>query len=672
MMLTNKFKKMSIKKTIGGERLGSGSKRQVDLHGYDRSTHDLGYVLRTTMSAGTLVPFINEVALKGDTWDINIDGFMQTHPTIGPMLGSLKWQFDVFKCPMRLYHGRLHNNETGIGMKMEDLKLPVFELIARTINPEEFTGDYSVSQINPSSVLAHLGLMGIGQTNEFSSGVRKFNAMAWIAYWDAVKNYYTNKQEPMARVIHTAPTIRIFNMTSLSVPAGVVPEVPAPLEMLAVFWGQTIQVEHLAGLQPLNQIMVVMNTGVPGSSDFVIPVSNLGSVISQSATNTQVRYEYTLAGATRFLRGWRYATANDMIMKEIEIQEFELTKLDDIRMALQAWPYAHPTTPFDVTEMEPFSFATQVGAEDFAAIMESQEGLALKTYQSDWFNNWIATESIDGPDGVNNRTRIDTTGGSFTMDTLIFAEKIYKMMNRIAIAGGTYDDWQDAIWGMETYNRTEIPVYVGGLSKEVIFSEVVSLASNNLGGEEGQPLGTLAGRGRLSEKHKGGKVSIKVDEMSIILGIMSLTPRIDYSQGNNWAFDLQTMNDFHKPVLDGIGYQDLVTEQFAWWGTRQAPDGTWAKTSAGKVPAWTHYQTNVNRVRGEFAGSLNWMCFNRRYGWVADGEYMEIEDITQYIDPSKFNYIFASTALDSQNYWAQIGVDITVRRIMSANQIPNL
>ena len=36
---------------------------------------------------------------------------------------------------------------------------------------------------------------------------------------------------------------------------------------------------------------------------------------------------------------------------------------------------------------------------------------------------------------------------------------------------------------------------------------------------------------------------------------------IDYSQGNDFDLNLQTMDDLHKPALDGIGYQDLIQEQ---------------------------------------------------------------------------------------------------------------
>ena len=34
-------------------------------------------------------------------------------------------------------------------------------------------------------------------------------------------------------------------------------------------------------------------------------------------------------------------------------------------------------------------------------------------------------------------------------------------------------------------------------------------------------MGTLAGKGKLSDKHKGGKVVIKVDEPSYLIGIVS-------------------------------------------------------------------------------------------------------------------------------------------------------
>ena len=201
---------------------------------------------------------------------------------------------------------------------------------------------------------------------------------------------------------------------------------------------------------------------------------------------------------------------------------------------------------------------------------------------------------------------------------------------------------------------------MGGLSKEVVFQEVVSSAAT-----EGEPLATLAGRGNLSQKHKGGKIVIKVDEPCYIMGIVSLTPRVDYSQGNDWDTDLMTMDDLHKPGLDGIGFQDLPT-----WMMHGMEKGE-TVYSAGKQPAWLNYMTNYNKTYGEFANpdTQMFMTLNRRYELDSNNR---IKDLTTYIDPAKYNYIFADTRLDAQNFWVQIATDITARRKMSAKIMPNL
>jgi len=296
------------------------------------------------------------------------------------------------------------------------------------------------------------------------------------------------------------------------------------------------------------------------------------------------------------------------------------------------------------------------------------EGLGLKTYQSDLFNNWVSTEWIDGENGINAITSVDTSSGEFTIDTLELSKKVYDMLNRIAVSGGSYDDWLDAVYTHQRTRSVENPMYLGGLSKELAFQEVVSLASAQT--ETEQPLGTLAGRGVLTKKHKGGKVRVRVDEPSYIIGIVSLTPRVDYSQGNKWDTNLKTMDDFHKPGLDQIGFQDLITDQMAWFDTTITPGHVVQYKSAGKQPAWINYMTNVNVVRGNFAEEQEqmWMTLNRRYEKNNNG----IKDLTTYIDPSKFNHVFADTRIDAQNFWTQIGVNITARRKMSAKLMPNL
>ena len=48
--------------TVGAERLGSGSKNEIDLKNYSRSTQNLNQTWKSSMSAGTLVPFMGDLS----------------------------------------------------------------------------------------------------------------------------------------------------------------------------------------------------------------------------------------------------------------------------------------------------------------------------------------------------------------------------------------------------------------------------------------------------------------------------------------------------------------------------------------------------------------------------------------------------------------------------------
>ena len=183
---------MGITKSIGKNTLGSGNKMTVELRTYNRSTHNLSYAWRSTMGVGTLVPCMKIPALPGDTFDINIDKKVLTHPTVGPLFGSYKMQVDIFTCPMRLYMSGLHNNMLNVGLNMSQIKIPKFSVtIGSYDNP---TDKQPWKQVNPNSVIAYLGNRGFGTATGQKKTIKK-NALPILSYLDIFKNYYANKQE---------------------------------------------------------------------------------------------------------------------------------------------------------------------------------------------------------------------------------------------------------------------------------------------------------------------------------------------------------------------------------------------------------------------------------------------------------------------------------------------
>jgi len=650
-----------IRKTLGGQRLGSGKKMDVEMHGYERSTHNLSKVLRTTVSPGTLVPFMNLVALPGDTFDIDLSCDIMTHPTIGPLFGSFKVQLDVFQIPMRLYNSYLTYNKSEVGLDMSKIKMPQYTM--RAFRPDVEPQDIDNSQINPSSLLSYLGLRGIGRIDpeiESATATREFNAIPWLGYWDIYFQYYANKQEEIGGVIHgasivlTDQTVDEINITN-GMGTTLLPVSPTQISLQGGL-STTIEVTYTGTAPDPKQILINTSTnGVKSMYDLC------SGVLDQTAGQILGTYNAMTWGITEFLN-WRYATNADLYTVAPNVTTFPLENINKMRRDIMAWN--NTTAPFLITagSEAPYGYMLQYSGNDVNNALNAQEGLAVKTYQSDLFNNWLRDEYINYISSVSS---VSTAGDSFSIDSFNFASKVYKLLNRIAVSDGTYESWVETVYGEEMMRRATTPMYMGGLQKELIFQEVISQSQT-----EGQALGTLAGKGRLAQGGKGGTVVIKVKEPSYIMGIFSLTPRTDYSQGNRWDVHLKTWDDLHKPQLDEIGFQDLITEQMAWWDTTWN-SVTWLQNSAGKQPAWINYMTDYNETRGNFAIQSNemFMTLNRRYEYSAE---TGIIDLTTLVDPAKYNFIFAETSPDAMNFWCQIGMDITARRVMSAKIMPNL
>lgn len=250
--------------TLGGDRLGSGQKQKVEMHGFERSTHDLSYIWRSTMAPGTLVPFMSEVTLPGDTFDIDLDCMIKTHPTIGPLFGTFKVQLDVFYVPMRLYISALHNNTLGIGNRMQDIRLPKVQLLAKQL--KSTTQDIDNFQINPSCIFSYLDIRGVGlpgQDGDTGPIFRKFNAIPWLGYWEIYKNYYSNKQQEKGVVIHNAITPPANYITTLQViNSGVgttVNKWPTPTASLPTV-GEFINITFTS-LPVLDEIILITTSG---------------------------------------------------------------------------------------------------------------------------------------------------------------------------------------------------------------------------------------------------------------------------------------------------------------------------------------------------------------------------------------------------------------------------
>lgn len=643
---------MAIEKNIGKNTIGDNNKMSVSLHDYNMSTHDLSTIVRNTQSPGTLVPNLCLVGQKGDTFDIDIDSNALTHPTTGPLFGSFKLEHHIYTCPVRLYNSWLHNNRTKIGLNMEQVKLPQISVNIKTLSDTPSSEEKQWIQVNPSCLLAYLGIRGYANTPKSGEKLVSKNALPILSYFDIFKNYYANTQEENFYMIGTSPKITV---TINSNPIPNADNIPQTLGEITN--EKTITITPATITE--KELMLRVRTSQNAREQVVTP-SQIGSFNVQSN-------EVKIA-TTKIPSGQTWHVTAIYSTKRTSLEKFPLENLDTIRDNILMTP---GDTVFDLANSKmsvtPFiNFAARTKDKDLTT-SSPQFGLCLKTYNSDLYQNWINTEWIEGQNGINEASAVDVADGKLSMDALNLAQKVYNFLNRIAVSGGTYRDWLETVYTGGNYmERCETPMFEGGVSQEIVFQEVISNSAS-----QDEPLGTLAGRGVTTGRQKGGHIRIKVTEPCYIMCICSITPRIDYGQGNTWDSYLKTMNDWHKPALDGIGYQDSLNGERAWWTDYLSDGPLLVRTAAGKTVAWINYMTNVNRTFGNFAPEMpeSFMVLNRNYSMDNNGQ---IEDLTTYIDPVKFNYIFADTNLDAMNFWVQTKFDIKVRRLISAKQIPNL
>lgn len=749
-----------IKKTLGGDRIGSEEKMKLWLHDYESSTHDISRIWRSSMAPGVLYPFMAQLVEDGDVCEIDLRALARTIPTVGPLFGSFKLQLEVYHVMFRLYNGLLHNNAVRIGLNMAQVKFPKVNIAT----PKTGTEDASENDwIGKSSLLHYMKICDVPNT---INGVKKYNAVKFLGYYDIVKNYHINKQEPFAYIIggtqdmggtggaivgvppqnisnivlgatSDEPNIYTANIkpyfsqyqantfkTAYSIESdGSTGQVNKGLLLLSMNTGGnvaqlTIRIDNpkpTLSVSGANFIMYQIKFnlsqsipgGIPGKPEIgggngirqgTFRLSQLmmpGSVAKLEFASDKSYAEYTInlntyAGLEfneevvdiqndsiiiqeiTIPTGWNtlFSTENPPITTGIAsfpIENFDKARwtiLKNCGLGDEVRITGVNTTGDNVINYLPYSAIAcndTPTAQDLQRNKIPMNGLALKCYLSDIFNNWLDTEVIDGDNGINAITSIAVTDGEFTIDALNLANRVYNVLNRIAISGGTYEDWREAVFGKKVERRCESPMYIGGASGEVTFQEVVSTGATN-----DDPLGTLAGKGTLSGPLKGGYIRHYCEESGYIIGIVSLTPRVDYSQGVEWDNELDNFDQLHKPGLDCIGFQNLMA---SWMHGRINNN-----VAVGKQPAWIQYQTAVNEAHGDFAdeNKAMYMTLNRRYETEDVGGVQTIQDATTYIDPAKFNYAFADTAIDSQNFWIQIGIDFRIRRLMSANQIPNL
>ena len=230
--------------------------------------------------------------------------------------------------------------------------------------------------------MAFLGMRGIGYSETSSGRERGMNATALLAYWDIYKNYYANKHEEEGVVIHTPVANGVDNVNSITVDSqGLSPTGGSNIQAL-----NDVEIRiDTTGVQPLDQVLFQCFGGAV--SNGYISADNLGTIVSYDATGATITFDSSRWGIVTFT-GWTYKTgtvAPDTGV--IRLERFPLSDIDKMRAyLLQNTQLTGAVVALDDNNFKPYSYLRE--ESDIAtSLQQTQEGLGIKTYQSDIFNN---------------------------------------------------------------------------------------------------------------------------------------------------------------------------------------------------------------------------------------------------------------------------------------------
>ena len=189
--------------------------------------------------------------------------------------------------------------------------------------------------------------------------------------------------------------------------------------------GTQITITYSGARPDPNQIMFNLR------SNGTISIANLcGSAINDpSSTEIQGTYNASKWGAD-YIINWNYSTNAQPQTVAPNIATFPLENIDTMREEILA--FAQTSLPFEInsTNLEPYRWIWEQ-PNGIPNLLMNQEGLAIKTYLNDRYNNWLETANIEY---INNASAVSISGGKFTMDQLNFSQKMYDYLNRVPVS----------------------------------------------------------------------------------------------------------------------------------------------------------------------------------------------------------------------------------------------
>lgn len=254
---------------------------------------------------------------------------------------------------------------------------------------------------------------------------------------------------------------------------------------------------------------------------------------------------------------------------------------------------------------------------------------------------------------------------SFDINQFRLAYVTQCFLERLARGGSRYGELVLSLFGVSNPDsRLQDPEYLGGNRVPIQVQEVVNTAQTSQ-----DFLGDVGAKCQTTDVHSDFIKSFT--EHGILLGLMCIRYDHSYCQGINRSFTREDFLDFYNPVFANLGEMPVYKHQMYASPSTLTVDEKGIPPVFGYQEAWADYRFSPNLCTAEMRPNAD----NTLSQWHLAETYDKPPTLSdEWIreDARVIDRVIAVSSQVSNQFWADIFVQLTVTRAMPMFSIPGL
>lgn len=658
---------------------------KVDLPEVGRSNHNLDKSQFISFSPGTARVLWARDVLPRDHWEVSFNASIESLPMLAPLYGAFKATWAFYFEPWSNIYGYMDNNKrqsTEQIIKNNLLRYTIpsivqspgeasttafensgfnsigadyFELDSVSFQDADFRG-YNVS------LAAYANLVGVSPSSIWED-------FGWPTNYKGSISQFPDTFTPIGDAdveLKEAGLTADHRAQNISI----------PLQF-------NIRKQYLHGIKPFAYLDVIRNYYVNNQLDYAAYIglaAAASDIVSGSVQLVRISVLDYIFALLRSLDSTSYHIPDETSYQTLGLWFENLTPLNG--------------------QQELHSQAVQFLYDWQNSMVLPNGGCFLTNYAMD-LNRGLLASTVG-----NYKSTVDTSSGSFSIETLRMQNKLQQLIDILDLTGGRFSDWVRALWSVDIKGDVDKPIYIGSVSQTISTTDVIS-PSTTEGSVAGSQTGFAAGG--LSSR----KITFNSDIYGTIMCVFTYTPIVSYSNLFKREDLKTTFQGVYNPRMAQLGYQDVPQKVLSaetptvmysiedagqvmpalWKGTADSKvnlpipthpydEGDYLDNLVGKQVAWAEYMSDIDETRGIFAlnESLEYWALNRDYFYKVvqkvpefGGEYLDevlynvihqsnYFDSATWVDPAQWQNLFADVEPNAQNFRQFYKFNVFVKR----------